>query len=211
MTITAYQQTRAGQTTLVTVTSDLVGAVTYYWYFDGVYLGKSASPSRSLHLREGDQGRVEVLDSQDPDFDPLSEGPADWPARRTIHWTASIDPSVAAYRVDQREASGRPGPAAIGGFVGLLAWLLAWKSLAGPWVPIAVVPHDPLRWSYAITTGRLIDLVEYAWRVVPLDAAGNEGTAAVIGPEKIVRTPDAPDFTAAFDAETGKITFTETA
>lgn len=187
MTITAYQQTRAGQLTTVTVSSDLDpldGAITYYWYFDGTYLGHSASPSHTFCLREGDQGRAEVVDTQDPDFDPLTEGPAGWPSRRTVFWTASIDATVVSYRVDQQEG-------------------------AGPWTTIAVVPHDPLRWSCTVLTGRLVDLVEYTFRVVPLDAAGNEGTPLAIGPEKVVRTPDAPDFTATLDPETAKVTFAE--
>jgi hypothetical protein len=50
------------------------------------------------------------------------------------------------------------------------------------------------QWSYSWATGRLTDLTQYAWRIVPVDGDGNDGTPLALPLETIVRVPDAPSF-----------------
>ncbi len=75
------------------------------------------------------------------------------------------------------------------------------------WETIGIVPHDEAQWVYSLLSPRLDDLADAEFRVVPVDKAGNDGTALALSAERIVRTPDAPDFTATFDSGTTKITF----
>ena len=183
MTITDYQTIRNENLTRVIVTSDLAGTVYYHWYLDGVLVGSTESSEFWFSLEIGEQARVEVLDTNDPDFDPLQNAPEGWPARRLLWWVRSIDASIDHYRVEQQQN-------------------------AGAWSIVARVPHDGNLWHYWLLSGRLDDLSDYAWRIVPVDAAGNDGDWTLIGPEKIVRTPDAPDFAIAYDAGTDKVTIT---
>lgn len=186
MSITAYQTVRAGDVTRVTVTSDLAGTVYYFWYLDGSYVGSGQMPWWDFHADQAEQARVECLDSTDPDFDPYENAPAAYPPRRTLWWIRSTDADVDHYRIDKVKDGGDPEL-------------------------LAIVPHDDGVWSYAFVTGRLTDLSVYTWTITPVDAAGNEGTAVTIGPEVIVRTPDAPDFTATFAPATTRVAFAEDA
>jgi hypothetical protein len=60
-----------------------------------------------------------------------------------------------------------------------------------------------------VTTPRLDDLTTYTWRVIPIDAVGNEGTPLEIESESVVRRPDPPAFTATFDDGTSTVEFAE--
>ena len=85
------------------------------------------------------------------------------------------------------------------------------QALGGDWSPIATVAYQAGAWDYRITSPRLDDLADYAWRVSSVDAAGNVGSATSLTARTIVRTPDAPEFTATFDDGTTKVTFAEAA
>ncbi len=179
MAITSLTAQRSDGATTVTAVSNLSpGAgesIRYHWYLDGVYVGVTFAGVRTFALEHGDQGRLEVLDTLDPDFDPVANAPEAWPARRRLWWVRSTAADVDHYRVEQ-QADG------------------------GAWSLLGIVRHEASAWDYEYLTPRLDDLTEYAWRVVPVDAAGNEGTALSLGSEDLVRTPDAPDFTATFNA-----------
>lgn len=170
MSITAYTAVPIEDAVRVEVTSDLAGTVRYHWYADGMYQGMTYEPWRLFRPEEGEQLRVEVLDTTDEDFDPLTNAPAGYPARRTLWWVRSLDADVEYYRIDQQQDG-------------------------GAWAEVATVDAVAGQWDYQWTTARLDDLSDYAWRIVPVDAAGNDGTALAIAAERIVRTPDAPDFT----------------
>ena len=172
-----------GNVIQVSVTSDLVGDVTYHWYEDGVYLGPTQAPTRAFLLDTSDQIRVEVIDSIDPDFDPIANAPAGYPARRLLFWLRSLAADVDHYRIEQR------------------------KGDAGEWELQSTVPAKAGRWSYQWLTNRLDDLTRYAWRIIPVDATGNQGEPLVSGPELIVRTPDAPKFAVAYSSKTQRVTF----
>jgi len=182
MTITAIQQTRFGNVTTVAAASDLGGTVYFHWYLDGCWVGVSQTGAWDFYLPLADQARIDVLDTADPAFDPVVNAPAGWPARRTIWWVRSLAADCDHYRVLQKKA-------------------------AGDWQTIAIIHQEPHRWEFSILTDRLDDLSDYQWRVIPVDLAGNDGTPIGIGPERIVRTPDAPNFTIAFNPETTKVTF----
>jgi len=179
--ITGYTRARVGNLTRVTVTSGLSGTIYYHWYIDGAWVGSGRSPTRTFHLPADDQVVLVCQDTNDADYDPVAEAPAGWPARRTLYWLRSVDPAIAAYRIEQNRAG------------------------AG-WVTLGIVRQDGTRWEHQLLTPRLDDLIVYQWRVVPMDAAGNDGTALTIGTETVVRTPDAPAFAATFDEETTQVT-----
>jgi len=173
---------RIGDVTAVTAETTLSNVVWYCWYLDGAYVGKTSGPTKSFRLDSGEQLRLDVIATDDEDFDPIANAPDGYPSRRTLWWIRSIAIDAASYRVDQCEGM-------------------------GDWTTLAIVPHDATRWHYAIITGRLKDMTEYTWRIVVLDASGNEAESFMIGPEMIVRTPDAPNFIAEYDSDTGQVTF----
>lgn len=184
MTITGAQLGRVGNVTTVTVVSDLGGSIYYHWYRDGCFVRCTQVPHHDFAIEAGDQARIECIDSNDANFDPIANAPDAYPARRTISWLRSLATDIDHYRVEQNRAS-------------------------GGWTLIRRVPHDPGVWQYRVLTPRLDDLTDYQWRIVPVDAAGNEGTAETVDAETIVRTPDAPDFTISFDPDTTRVTFAE--
>ena len=182
MTVTSYAQRRFRGLVEITATSDLSGAVRFHWYVDGQYIGETAGPTRSIFLDSGDQARVVVVDTTDPAFDPYASPPDRYPPRRWVWWIRSLASDTAKYRVEQKKG-------------------------AGDWVLIGEVHHDPNRWSYGLLTGRLDDLADYQWRVIPIDRAGNQGTACAIDTERVVRIPDAPDFAITFNSGPKTVTF----
>lgn len=180
--ITSLSQVRTSTTTAVTAASDLGGAVYFHWYLDGGYVGMTTSGSRVLQMPQGERGRIDVLDTIDPDFDPVANAPAGYPSRRTLVFNRSLDAGVAGYRVEESIDAG------------------------GTWTAINLIAHNPRAWSYSMLTEELTDLGSYIWRVVPVDQAGNDGTPANLASELIVRNPDPPNFTATFDPATTKVT-----
>lgn len=166
--ITALSSTQAGDTTIVTATSNLTPPVYFFWYQDGIYIGSGAARSRTF-ITSG-PAQIDVLDSTDPTFDGPGNAPAAWPATRTIAFVRSLDAGTARYRIEQQQNG-------------------------GSWTVLGFVDADPARWLYSFATGRLDDLASYVWRVIPISAAGDDGTALALSAEAIVRTPDAPDFT----------------
>lgn len=182
MSITAYGTTRNGNVTTVVVTSDLSGTIYYHWYVDGAYVATSQSATHSFYLGSNEQVRIEVIDTNNIDYDYIANAPDGYPAYRTLHWVRSQDTDVDFYRVEQN------------------------KDGAG-WITAGTVSHDASEWDYSLLTARLTDLSSYQWQIIPVDLAGNDGTAISLASEKIVRTPDAPDFDIAYSSGTTKVTF----
>jgi hypothetical protein len=180
--ITSYSSVRIANTVEVTVTGTLSGTVYYHWWIDGVYAGRSLGPRWTFFVGPNQQARVEAIETSSAGFDPEASGPQTPAARRVLWWIASADGLAAAYRVEQQQDGG------------------AWTSLG---VTIAAAGA----WTHFVVSDRLDDLADYAWRVVPIDAAGNEGPPRTIDAERIVRTPDAPAFTVSFDDQTQEATF----
>lgn len=186
MAITSTTTTQSLNATTVTVVSDLSEPVFYHWYLDGAFIAETSNPSKTFFMPAGDQVRIDVLDTTDPDFDSLGNAPDGFPARRSLWWIRSTSTDVAVYRVEeQREAEG--------------------------YNVIADVVQTLTRWSLSVLSSRLDDLTTYDWRVTPIDKAGNEGTPLAIGPELIVRRPDSPGFSIAFNVGTTKVTFSAAA
>lgn len=179
-----YHAVRIGETTEVTVTTSLANVCWYCWYVDGAFVGKTTGPRKSFHVPAGEQFRLEVIPTANADFDPIANAPLGFPTRRTLWWTRGLDADTAKYRIEQREGE-------------------------GDWTSIAEIPQKTNGWDFSTTTGRLADLTEYTWRIVPVDVAGNDGTPVTIGPELIVRTPDAPNFTIEYQPETETVLFEE--
>lgn len=190
MPLTAIKQERMSNITAITVTSDLVpGAgqrINYYWYLDGVFIERTVRNHNTFFVSTGDQARVEIIDSLNDNLDVIANAPSAYPARRSIVWVRSTDTTVAQYRIEQQKDGG------------------AWQIIG------SVVPLSQ-QWSLSVLSPRLDDLTNYAWRIVPVDADGNDGTILAISPEQIVRRPDAPDFATTFDAATTRFTFKDAA
>jgi hypothetical protein len=183
-----YLVVRIGDVVEVTVLGAGVGTLWYHWYLDGCWMGRTTEPTRTFQVPAGEQLRLEVIPTDQADFDPVQNAPAGYPARQTVWWIRSIDADLAGYRVQQQKAEGE-------------------------WSTIAEVPQGA-QWDFSIITDRLDDLTRYTWRVVPLDLAGNEGQPLAMriahsahGNDMMVRYPDAPNFTAAFNPETRTVSF----
>jgi hypothetical protein len=184
--ITAYSQTRNQNMSVVSVTSDLAGIIYYFWYLAGAFVAATQRNAYTFLLQPGEQARVDVIDTNDPDFDPIAHAQAGYPARRSIHWVKSQDADASSYRVEQRKD-------------------------AGAWSTIGIIYASPEKWSHVLLSPILEDLAVYEWRITPVDQAGNDGTAIALSAETIVRTPDAPNFAVAFSQTTGRVTFSEVA
>lgn len=180
--ITSFVQIREGDRTEVTVTSDLAGTVFFHWYVDTQYVGGGEATTRLFHTPRGTQIQIEVLDTNDPDFDPAANRPTAQCSRRTIFWYRSLDADIDSYRVEEQIFPG------------------------GSWTDIAQVPADG-SWTYAVETFELQDLTLYGWRVAAVDTAGNSGPPMGFPLEQVIRRPDAPDFAATYDGGTQRVTF----
>lgn len=175
MSIISTSQVRSGDTVTVTAVSDLT-APTFYWYFDGAYLAATAGGTQVFTLQPGDQVRIHVLDSEDPNFDPIADGPVGYPARVTLEWIRALEDDTSHYRIEQ-------------------------SKNFGPFTLLGKVKHIIGQWSYRFVTSRLDDLASYTWQITPVDSHGNLGPDPVGTPSRqIVRWPDAPNFTATFDS-----------
>lgn len=181
-----YSQRRHGNVSTVTVTSSLSGNVWYHWYLDGVWQAVSTAAQYSFVIAPGEQAHIECIPTNDPGFDYVANAPDTPAARVVLWWIRSTDTDIKEYKVEQQKD-------------------------AGDWSTIATVAYQAGAWDYRITSPRLDDLADYAWRVSSVDAAGNVGSATSLAARTIVRMPEAPDFTATFDDGTTKITFAEAA
>ncbi len=170
----------------VTVVTTMADVLYYCWYVDGEYVGQTTGPTRSFRVTGDEQLRVDVIPTDDPDFDPVANAPEGYPSRRKLWWIRSRGTTIDHYRVEQREGS-------------------------GDWSTIATIPHDDGSWEYSAMTDRLDDLADYTWRIIPVDSAGNDGSPISLGPETVVRHPDAPQFTTAFSEADRTIEFDLTA
>lgn len=182
MSITGYSFLQLGQFTLATVTSDLGGSPTFFWYIDGAFFQRTDVAELMVYLAADDQADIVAVDTLTPDaFDVQASAPTVFPARRTLWWVRSTDTDVSRYVIRQQRA-------------------------AEGFVDVGSVPHTSA-WSYRFLSPRLSDLFAYQWTITPVDEAGNEGTALTIGPELIVRKPDSPDFTIVFTPGTLRTEF----
>lgn len=186
MAITSINQIKHLDVTIVTVASDLSGTIYYHWYIDGAYIASTQASEYTFHLADSDSVRVDINDTNDADYDPIANAPAGYPARRSITWQPSLEATVKIYNIEQ-------------------------KIGAGSFVTIGMIPHRPGAWEYVLLSPRLADLTVHTWQVSALDAAGETLGTRTLGGETIVRIPDAPDFTVAFDGGTTKVTFSAAA
>jgi hypothetical protein len=181
-----YTHVRRGRVSTVSVTTNLSGLLFFHWYVDGTWVGMTGTNQHSFVTLPGEQVSIECIPTQDPDFDFLASAPAVTSRRETLWWIRSADSDVAAYKVEQQKD-------------------------AGSWLTIATVDSVVNQWEYQLTTPQLDDLGDYVWRVSAVDAAGTVGPSAVLNTKTIVRTPDAPEFTATFDSGTLRVAFAEVA
>lgn len=180
MAITSVTYARIGDVTRVFATSDLGAGAIFVWYLDGAYLSKTSAAYHDFQLAPDDQARVDVLDTTDPDFDAIANAPVAYPARRSLWWVRSPETDVAYYVVTQQEG-------------------------AGPIVTVARVLQTAEAWALGWLSDRLDDLSTFTWTVTPYDLAGNAGTSKAFV-EKVVRRPDAPNFSIAFNSPATTVT-----
>jgi len=170
MAITAYNVTRHGAVVTVEVTADTDGPF-FHWWIDGAYVGVTSVPKNTFTLEPGDQARIVCADTDDAAYDYVANAPEDFPARVTLYWPRWLGESVAYYRIEQNDG-------------------LEWNT-------VGRVRSEPGRWLYQWLSPRLTDGAAVAFRVIPVDNAGNDGDAVVgYGLGEFVRRPDAPSYTA---------------
>lgn len=121
-----------------------------------------------------------VLDGVVPTIEILDDAATDpqpaFPSYLTLGWITDAD--AARYRIEE--------------------------YTGGQWVEVATVAHNGQAWqSYA--TQALADETTHQWRVVPIDAAGNDGTAVAFV-VLLVRYPDVPSVSYSYSAVTGTVT-----
>ena len=184
MSITSYKIKRVGSVTVVTVVSNLSDPLYYHWYQDGKFIGMTRENKKAFSLAPGVQSRIIVNDTNDPDYDSVGNEPSGYRGRRKVGWCRSISTDVDRYKIEERVDS-------------------------GDWTAVAYVRHTDRKWYYSWESNFLTDLGAYEWKVTPVDFYGNEGTVISYTSETIVRLPDAPYFTFAYDEDTDKITFEE--
>lgn len=173
---------RIGNVVVVTAVTFLVGSPVYYhWFLDGVHVGSGTSPTFSFSVEQAGQGRVEVVDTLDSNFDPLSATIAQFPARYTVYWVRSLDTETREYLLEQ-------------------------QLEAGAYALVARLSHDENIWDYRLLSERLNDLSGYNFRVTPMDRAANMGTPLVLD-IYAVRIPDAPSWNYAYDPGSDRVTF----
>jgi len=181
MAITSMTQLRSLRVTEIRVVSDLSGTIYYHWYDHGRHIARTTVPALSVSPVVGEQMSIEVIDTTDADFDYIANAPDGYPPWRVVKWHASSASDVSSYLVEQNVD-------------------------AGGWEQIAEVRHDPAVWQYVLLAGPLDDLTSVQFRIRPTDTAGNIGTAKTLDAETVVRTPDAPAFSATLDEGTGEVT-----
>lgn len=184
MGITSISQQQIFDVTNVTVVSDLVGAPIYYWwYLDGSPVLQTTTPTQNFRLSPYVQVDVRVIDTLDANFDAVANAPLGYPATRSLWFVRSIDAAADHYIVQQRVAG------------------------TDTWSTIGQIQQIGPQWTQSIQTQPLDDLTSYEWQVVPCDAAGNEGPPLALPAELIVRRPDAPAWSMAYDPETFRVSF----
>jgi len=182
--------TRIGNVVTVRAITSLVESPVYYhWYLDGAHVGSGTAASFSFSVEQAGQGRVECVDTLDPNFDPLSAIPAQFPARFTVHWVRSLDAETREYVVQQRRV----------------------LPTSTPYAEIARLPATEA-WDYILLSERLQGdyLYFYQWRILPVDPAGNlqnTGVPTVTPGVTVVRNPDAPNWNYTYDEGTDQVTF----
>jgi hypothetical protein len=171
---------QAGDFCRVSVTTNLTGRVYWHWYVNGRYAGMSRASNRVFPVPRGAQANITSKPVRYASYNGAENEPLALSGEVTLEWTRSVDANIDRY-------------------------LAQYQSAGGPWVTFAKV-RDSGAWSYRVTTPQLDDDVVYSFRVVPVDAAGNDGTAADLGSERIVRYPTATDGVVTFNP--GPTTFT---
>ena len=171
----------AGDNLIVTASSIFKNPF-YVWYQDGAYYRTTREKYCVFRYVPGKQSRVDCIDTTDENFDVIANAPENHSPIRTIYWIRSLSDDVDYYIVEFNKAG------------------------AG-WEELGQVDHDESKWEYSLETDRLDDLTEYEFRVTPYDDHDNPGTARTISSEKIVRYPDAPDFSVSYSDSTNKISW----
>jgi len=125
------------------------------------------------------------VDTLDPNFDPLSARPAQFPARYTVHWVRSLDAETKAYAVQE------------------------YSTGTGDFAEMARLPAAEA-WDFVWLTKRLDDGATYEWKIIPVDGAGNAqntGSIVTTGGKIILRNPDAPNWNYTYEPVTDRVTF----
>lgn len=174
----------------VRVRATQTGSATFFhWYLDGVWAGRTNVPENTFYLAAGETVEVALVATSDAAFDPHAAPPIGYPARRRIEWTRSGDTVIDHYRLEFATGQGAPA--------------------ANAWTAFADHLPDTGLWLQSALTPQLDDDEWYWFRVVPVNAAGNDGTVTTIGPLRSVRRPAPPDVDVSFDDATQLATYAE--
>lgn len=172
----------------ITADSFLSGDIYYYWYQDGAYIGSRLNINTyTFRVPDGEQARIDCLDTNNADFDPLAHAPDGFPARRNLYW-----PQACGDNSDDIDY-----------------YLVQEKIDGGSWTDMGHRKHHDSVWTYQLLTGRYDTESSVEWQVIAYDLAGNAGTPFALGAEEIWRTEDGPDFNITYNTTPDTVTFAE--
>lgn len=171
----------------LTFTSDLA-APTFRLYRDGILIRTIAGTDDNGDIGSNGEAVVEVAGDTFPVFtvvdDDTAAAPDGYPDHVTLGWYAADGPASSAltdyYRVDQYDGA--------------------------EWNEVGRVP-DTGAGYFTWASGTLADDTTHTFRVVPIGRNGNAGTAVTFA-MLVVRYPDPPNVTYAFNAGAGTVTIT---
>lgn len=168
--------------TLFAVADSIFASPYFIWYRDGSYIRTTRENFCSFTEDPGGQSYIECIDTTDPNFDVIANGPDNYAAAITLYFIRSFSTDTEYYLVQQ-------------------------KKEGGSWVTITKQPHDESIWEYKVESLRLDDRSDYEFQVIPYDIHGNPGTAIQVDAITVVRYPDATNFDGEYSDITNKITW----
>lgn len=162
---------------IVTATATESGAYFHFWV-GGIYSVTNKSGVIRAHIEKGASRIVDIRCGRRPR--PYGPEPRHSATHRRIQWQRPATATVDHYLVQSNTGG------------------------AG-WVTLRKVPGRG-RWRFDMRFGPLADDATVQFRVVPVDALGNSGTALTLESRRVVRVPDPPSVATSYDAGTDKVT-----
>lgn len=148
----------------------------WQWYLHGQPAGLTRASTFGVSVGESDAVELRALALETPDIDPWDYATPTADGRVTLEWADADDDTIALYRIDY-----------------------AYSAPSG-WAELGTVVRDG-RWRYVWVSPRFDSGLALYLRVVPVTAAGDDGTVLEVGPIGTARRPDAPTISVSYAAQ----------